>query len=108
MSNNFERFFKPGEYLYKFFQEKDIPEKDFKKTDKNRVTHFIPNAVVVEYIAQTRGSERKQVEGIIRQIDFKNGDINHFLEHLAGAIADQYAGAIRSAMQKRAALRGRI
>ena len=35
----------------------------------------------------TSGEERLKVENILRQIDFANGDVHHFLQHLAGAMA---------------------
>jgi hypothetical protein len=84
------KMFPTNSYLYKFFEEKEIPDKMFEVTDKNGVTHYIPNTVVIEFIAKTQGSERKQIEDTLRKIDFKNGDVNHFLKHLATAIADLY------------------
>lgn len=89
------KLFPRNSYLYKFFQEKEIPARSFSVTDSQGLNHTIPNTVVVEHIAQTGPGERRKIEGILRQIDFKNGDVNHFLEHLANAIADQYSGALR-------------
>ena len=90
------RNFPKNSYLYKFFKEKDIPDKMFDKVDSRGVSHVIPNAVVVEFIAQTRGSEQKKIEDTLRKIDFANGDVNHFLDHLAGAIAEMYSGILSS------------
>ena len=94
------RLFPAKSYLNMFFAEKDIPRKVFRKKDRTGLTHDIPNGVVVEHIAQTRGSERRDIENILRKIDFANGDINHFLGHLAGAIAENYEGALRAATSK--------
>jgi hypothetical protein len=91
------KLFPRNSYLNKFFAEKRIPSRMFEITDSHGVAHSIPNDVVVETIAQTSGRELAQIENTIRQIDFKNGDVNHFLEHLAGAIAEQYSGALRFA-----------
>ena len=88
------KLFPKNSYLYNFFKEKDIRDKVFEKVDRNGVTHMIPNAVVVEYMAQTSGGERRSIENVLRKIDFSNGDVNHFLEHLAGAIAEQYSGVL--------------
>jgi hypothetical protein len=88
--------FKRDSYLYNFFAEKDIPEKTFEVKDRRGVTHFIPNEVVVEHIALTSGGERKQIENIIRKIDFGNGDVNDFLKHLSQAIGDQYESVFAS------------
>ena len=90
VEEGWERHFEPGSYLYNFFKEKDIPEVTFTPTDSTGEKHFIPNEVVVEHIAKTYGSERTQIEDTLRKIDFANGDVNHFLEHLAGAIAEKY------------------
>ena len=89
------RLFKPGTFFHTFFSEKDIPHKVFKVKDSMGVEHMIPNEVVIEHIAQTRGGEARQIEQVLRKIDFANGDVNHFLAHLAKAIAEQYAGVLR-------------
>ncbi len=76
-------------YLRRFFEEKDLAEKTFEITNTAGTFHAIPNAVVVEHIALTSGNEKAKIESILRRIDFANGDINDFLAHLAGAIAEQ-------------------
>ncbi len=89
-ASNWSKLFPRNSYLNKFFKEKRIPYKVFEKKDKHGVVHMIENGVVVEMIAQTSGRERQQIEDTIRKIDFHNGDLNHFFDHLAGAIADRY------------------
>ena len=86
-----------GSYLDLFFAEKDIPYKVFDVKDSQGVTHSIPNEAVIEAIMGTRGGERAKIEKTIRMIDFKNGDMNHYLEHLARGLAEQYSGALRFA-----------
>ena len=85
-----EKHFEEGEYLYNFFKEKEIPEVTFTKTDSTGTDHMIPNEVVVEHIALTYGEDRASIENTLRKIDYGNGDVNHFLDHLAGAIAEKY------------------
>lgn len=89
-SSNWAKLFPRNSYLNKFFNEKKIPFKIFEKEDQFGVVHMIENGVVVEMIAQTRGEERQKIEETIRKIDFANGDLNHYFEHLAGAIAARY------------------
>lgn len=97
MARDLARHFKPGTFLYKFFDEKDISRRGFDVTDSQGLSHDIPLEVVLEAIAGTRGMERRKIEETLRQIDFRNGDVRHFLEHLAKGLAEQYSGALRFA-----------
>jgi len=85
-----------------FFKEKNIPSKVFDVTDRQGITHMIPNEAVIEAIKQTRGSEKAKIEETLRKIDFGNGDVNHYLAHLAKGLAEQYSGALRFASQEEA------
>jgi hypothetical protein len=89
--------FPRNSYLNKFFAEKRIPEKDFEVTDRQGITHTIPNGVVVEFIASMPKAEQDKAADVIRKIDFQNGDVNHFLKHMAGMVAEMYEGALRFA-----------
>jgi hypothetical protein len=91
------RLFPARSYLRMFFQEKDIPSKMFSVKDSQGLHHSIPNEAVVEAIASTQGQERRKIEDTLRKLDFHNADINHFLEHLAKGLAEQYSGAMRFA-----------
>ena len=92
-SRDLARFFKKGEYLYNFFSEKKIREQMYEKEDQNGVAHIISTEVVVEFISKTKGGERKKIEQTLRMIDFKNGSVEHFIEHLANAIANLYGSS---------------
>lgn len=76
----------PTKYLRDFFAEKEIPETTF-EVDGPSGPNAIPNAVVVEHIAQCSVAEATEIGNVLRKIDFANGDVNHFLAHLAKAIA---------------------
>lgn len=76
----------PTKYLRDFFAEKDIAEVTFEVAGDSGVNH-IPNAVVVEHIAKVDAAEAGKLAGVLRRIDFANGDVNHFLAHLAQALA---------------------
>lgn len=91
------RKFKPGSWFHKFFSEKDIPYRVFDVTDSQGLTHDIPNEVVIEHIAGASKREQEQIKQVLIKIDFHNGDVNHFLEHLAKALAENYSGSMRSA-----------
>lgn len=95
MSDAYKAFSK-NTYLYNFFKEKDIRNKMFEIKDSYGVEHSIPNHVVVEFISHTKGSEKSKIEDTLRKLDLHNADINHFLEHLAKGLAENYAGALRA------------
>jgi hypothetical protein len=82
-----------SEYLERFFAEKALPEMVFvyRRTDAEGMTHIIEitNEEVIERIKHAPRKEQEKVIKILRQIDFRNGDVNHFLEHLGNALADQ-------------------
>lgn len=73
-------------YLKTFFEEKDLPYEQWEITSDEGTWNLISNEVVIEHTLLTEGEERNQIENVIRKIDFLNGDVNHFLRHLAGAL----------------------
>jgi len=73
-------------YLTTFFNEKNLPLENWELDDNDGVTHWISNEVVIEHIHAAPRSEQEQIANVIRKIDFANGNVNHFLKHLAGAL----------------------
>jgi|TARA_B100000035_G_scaffold300773_1_gene296760 hypothetical protein len=77
-----------------FFEEKGLTEEIYEVEAKNDgifgATHLIPTTAVIERIKTTRGEEAKKIEAILRELDFRNGDVHHFLRHLAQAMAEQF------------------
>lgn len=71
----------------RFFDEKDLDEVIFEVDSPNGTTNFISNQNVIEQIKNAPESEQKEIKHILIKIDFNNGDVNHFLEHLAQAMA---------------------
>lgn len=49
--------------------------------------NYIPLAVVIENIKITVRQEQRQIKNILVRIDFANGDVMHFFNHLAQALA---------------------
>ena len=70
-----------------FFLEKDLTDEVYTVTSKNGTPNIIPSSVVIEAVKRTRGEEAKKIETILRKIDFLNGNVHHFLQHLAQAMA---------------------
>ena len=79
----------PTTYLCAFFAEKDIPEVSWTLTDNDGVEHHLSNLVVIEHIACVSVAEAKGIAGVLRKIDFANGNVNHFFKHLAGALINR-------------------
>ena len=77
-------------YLKIFFEEKNLPLKDFEKVSPDGTTHFLSNEVVIEHVMIASLNEQKVIADVIKKIDFANGDVNHFLDHLAQGIVDNY------------------
>lgn len=77
-------------YLSTFFAEKDLEERTYEATAPDGTLHLIPTGCVIEAIMRAPEGEQAQIAGVLRQIDFKNGNVHHFLNHLAGALAARY------------------
>jgi hypothetical protein len=77
-----------NDFITTYFKEADVDTtRTYTVESENGTVNYIQASNVIEQIKQTRGQERKRIERIIRKIDFKNGDIHHFLKHLASAMA---------------------
>jgi len=75
-------------YLETFFAEKDLDlDATFEVTGPSGTWNLIPYGVVVEHIMIASPAEQQKIAGILRRIDFANGDVLHFLRHLGEAIA---------------------
>jgi len=74
-------------YLKTFFAEKDLNDRLYEVESPNGDVHFISTEIVIEHIFAASSDEQTKIADIIRKIDFHNGDIHHFLTHLATALA---------------------
>jgi len=80
-----------AKYLKTFFEEKGIDrEERFTVEGVEHPVfgkHEMPYGVVIDTIMQAPKDEQKKIADMIRRIDFQNGDVKHYLRHLAKAIA---------------------
>jgi len=65
-----------------FLEEKAAPHQDF-EIEANGTMHFLDTDVVIEAIKSASAEEQEGIKNTLVMIDFKNGDINHFFNHLA-------------------------
>ena len=70
-----------------FFTEKNLTEETYEVTSANGTPNLIPTSAVIDAIKRTQGTEAQQIEKILRQIDFANGNVHHFLKHIAPGLA---------------------
>ena len=67
--------------------KKDLEDQIYEVESANGTLNLISTTDVIERIGFTSGEERQKVENILRQLDIANGNVHHFLRHLAGAMA---------------------
>jgi len=80
-------FTSPSKYLNTFFEEKQLPIVMLNYNINNVFVNITNYDAIEVMMNQFDVDTLKQAENIIRKIDFANGDVNHFLEH----IGRQYA-----------------
>jgi len=75
------------QYFDAFFSEKNLIEQIYDVTSPNGTPNVIPTSAVIDAIKSTQGTEAKQIQNTLRQIDFYNGDVHHYLEYIAQGLA---------------------
>ncbi|MGO4699482.1 hypothetical protein AB4Z50_35195 [Paenibacillus sp. 2TAB26] len=69
--------------LKTFFDEKELEPRTFSISHNEKV-HMVESDFLINLIVNsTPEHEQRKILEMIVAIDFKNGDVNHFLEHLA-------------------------
>lgn len=76
--------------LQTFFNEKALDERTYEVVAPGGTPNLIPTSVVIERILSTTGHERQQISDILMQLDVRNGDVHHFLAHLAQGLATDF------------------
>lgn len=80
-----------SEYLQRFFEEKEIENVQYQIEDSEGFVHLFDNEVLIDRIMNTCESEQNQIANVLRQIDFRNGSVQHFLNYLAHAMVKQWS-----------------
>lgn len=74
---------KAKEALRRFFKEKGLENLTF-FVEHDGIVHIVESDFLQDVIINhTSAYEQEQIQGIIAQIDLHNGDVDHFLKHLA-------------------------
>ena len=74
-------------WLDTLVEEKELDTEDVFEVEGASGMNLIPLGVVIEHIKIAPAHEQRQIKNILVKIDFANGDVMHFFNHLAGAIA---------------------
>jgi len=69
-----------------FFNEKDLDFQYYTVNSPNGTPNIIPSTVVIEAIKHTKGEEAAKIKDMLIKIDFFNGNIHNYLQHLAQAL----------------------
>lgn len=78
-------------YLNRFFNEKQLDNVNYSIMDANGATHIFDTQTLIDRIKNTCESEQRQIANVLKQIDFKNGSVQHFLNYLAQAMVMQWS-----------------
>lgn len=82
-----------SKWLETFIQEKGIDLEDCFEVETDNQSHFMSYGVIVEHIMISSDHEKEQIKDMIVKIDFKNGDVKHYLRHLGKCLAIQSEAA---------------
>lgn len=78
-------------WLETFIEEKGF-ENELFEVEYGMNKHFIEMGVLVNFLSQIPRNQQESVKTTLVKIDFMNGDVMHFLRHLAkGYIETQYS-----------------
>lgn len=74
-------------WIDRFVSEKELDTDHVFEVEGASGPNFIPLAVVIEHVKIATQKERAQIKHKLVKIDFVNGDVMRFFNHLAQAIA---------------------
>lgn len=76
-----------NKWLDTFIEEKGIDLEETFLVKGQLADNQMSYGVVVDHIKIAPDGEQQDIKDIIIKIDFSNGDVRHFLRHLAKALA---------------------
>ena len=83
--NNFKN------WIDTFIEEKNLPMEDTFTIDKNGTMNIMSYKTIYEHILIANDDEQKQIKNMIVQIDYMNGNILNFFQHLGKLISKEVA-----------------
>ena len=74
-------------WLDTFISEKGIDTEQYIEVEGPGGANHMPVSAVLDAMKSTTDAEKSKIKNTFVLIDFKNGDVLHFIKHLAQAIA---------------------
>ena len=74
-------------FFNRIFDEKNLENRIYEVAAPQGTMNFIETDMVIAKIKTTQGEEAQKIETVLRKIDFANGNVHHFLNHIAQAMA---------------------
>lgn len=74
-------------YIETLLEEKNIDLETSLQVEGRSGTNFMTVQTIVDGIINAPKNEQANIKNILVQIDFRNGDVMHFIKHLANALA---------------------
>ena len=77
-------------WLEIFLEEKGTDLDRAIEVEVEGTVHYMTSGVVVEHMMVASAQEQAGIKNILVMIDFKNGSVDHFINHLAEGLAVQH------------------
>jgi len=76
-----------AKWLNALLEEKNIDLNSSIDVEGPSGLNIMPLSMVVDAMKSTSGQEQAQIKNTLVKIDFHNGDVMHFISHIAKALA---------------------
>ena len=76
-----------ADWLDTFVDEKRLDRMHTFAVEGRSGVNYIPLEILIDHMKATGKSEQERIKATIVRIDFLNGNVLHFFNHLASAIA---------------------
>jgi len=77
--------------LQRYFKEKSLKNEEWIIKKANIFGYIDSKTVQKIIVEELPEDQQQQIWYIIQQIDYHNGDVNHFLHHIANGLAETHS-----------------
>ena len=76
-----------SDYISRFFDEKDLDDQVYEVASPNGTINYISTSDVIWMLKMSEGNARHSIQRVLHELDLRNGDVHHFLKHMAQGTA---------------------